>query len=130
MNPQPYGFSKSARILKRNEYLAIQRSPLRVVTENFIIYGRKRRRRVSRVGVTVSKKVGNAVVRNRVKRLVRETFRTSKEALPSNLDYVLVARRQRPVGTLEDTRRQFLEGAQELDLQLRSRQKAVPDANS
>ena len=129
MNPQPHGYPKSARILKRNEYLALQRSPLRVVTENFIIYGRKRRRRIARVGITVSKKVGNAVVRNRVKRLVRETFRMTRDVLPPDLDFVLVARRQRPIKTLEETQRQFLEGAEQLRVLYISRQKSVPTAH-
>ena len=99
------------------------------MTDNFIIYGRKRRRRTARVGITVSKKVGNAVVRNRVKRLVRETFRVAKDVLPADLDFVLVARRQRPIESLEDTRRQFLEGAEALLLLYRSRQKSVSGAH-
>jgi ribonuclease P protein component len=46
----------------------------------------------SRLGVTVSRKVGGAVVRNRVKRLVREAFRTHKHELPPGLLLVLVAK--------------------------------------
>ena len=121
MNLKPHGFPKTARILRRNEYLAIQRSSLRVVTENFIIYGRKRRRRVSRIGITVSKKVGNAVVRNRVKRLVRESFRLHQTHLPTELDFVLVARRQRPVQDLEQAIKQLTEGADKLSIQFKNR---------
>jgi ribonuclease P protein component len=122
VNSKPHGFPKTARVLKRNEYLAIQRSPLRIVTENFIIYGRKKRRRSNRIGITVSKKVGNAVVRNLVKRLVRESFRLNHDALPPELDLVLVARRQRPVTELQTTISQMLEGAQKLGIQFRNRQ--------
>lgn len=47
---------------------------------------------VTRLGLSVSRKVGSAVVRNRVKRLLREAFRTSASALPPGLDLVVVAR--------------------------------------
>lgn len=45
-----------------------------------------------RLGCSVSRKVGNAVVRNRVKRLFREAFRLEQEALPTGVDLVLIPR--------------------------------------
>jgi ribonuclease P protein component len=45
-----------------------------------------------RIGVTVSRKVGGAVLRNRVKRWIRECYRRNRSKLPSDLDVVVVAR--------------------------------------
>ncbi len=45
-----------------------------------------------RMGLSVSKQVGNAVARNQWKRLLREAFRTSREKLPAGLDFVVVPR--------------------------------------
>ena len=67
-----------------------------MVTAHFIVYGRTNGRPISRLGITVSRKVGKAVVRNRVKRLVREAFRRNREALPTGLDLVFVARAGKP----------------------------------
>ena len=125
MNSKPKGFPKSARVVRRSEYRAIQRSSLRVVTAHFIIYARKRRRKSQRIGITVSKKVGNAVVRNRVKRLVRESFRLNKARLPSELDLVLVARKQRGIPSFESAAEQLVQGAMRLLDLFRSRLRKV-----
>ncbi len=45
-----------------------------------------------RLGITVTKKIGNAVLRNRVKRLVRESFRRHKALFPAGLDVVFIAK--------------------------------------
>jgi ribonuclease P protein component len=48
----------------------------------------------TRLGITVTRKIGNAVARNRIKRLVREVFRLHRARLPEGLDLVWVAKQQ------------------------------------
>ena len=47
---------------------------------------------VNRLGISVSKKVGNSVVRHRVKRLIKESYRLNEEMFNSGLDIVVIAR--------------------------------------
>jgi ribonuclease P protein component len=57
-----------------------------------LYYAKNRTHDTFRVGFSVSKKVGKAVVRNRVKRLLREAFRLQKERIPKAYDLVVIAR--------------------------------------
>src|SRR3954452_20767391 len=60
-----------------------------------------------RLGCSVSRKVGNAVVRNRYKRLFREAFRLSQHELPPGVDFVLIPRRG-PEPTIEQVKASLL----------------------
>ena len=57
-----------------------------------VLYARKNRTRTNRVGITVSKKLGCAVVRNRARRRIREAYRIQEERFARGWDIVLVAR--------------------------------------
>ena len=57
-----------------------------------VLYARKNRTAENRVGVTVSKKLGKAVVRNRVRRRLREVYRLHEEQFTPGWDIVVVAR--------------------------------------
>lgn len=59
----------------------------------------------TRLGITVSKKVGNAVVRNRIKRVTREFFRHTKHQISSPRDINVIANRQ--AGRLENEKLRF-----------------------
>ena len=57
-----------------------------------VLYARRNREEKNRVGFTVSKKLGHAVVRNRVRRRLREVYRLNEEKFAPGWDIVVVAR--------------------------------------
>ena len=57
-----------------------------------VLYARKNRTGTNRVGITVSKKLGHAVVRNRVRRRLREVYRLNEAKFQPGWDIVVVAR--------------------------------------
>ena len=63
-------------------------------TPHMAVYYQKNRLGYNRLGVTVSKKVGNAVQRNRARRVIVEAYRLAEAALPVGLDIVVVARQK------------------------------------
>ncbi len=80
---------RGARVRLRSDYLAIQNRGRRVAGPQLLLFARAG---AGRIGVTVSRKVGGAVVRNRVKRWVRDCFRRRRDEFPRGLDVVVVAR--------------------------------------
>ena len=57
-----------------------------------VLYARKNRMQTNRVGITVSKKLGKAHIRNRIRRRIREVYRLSEEKFQPGWDIVVVAR--------------------------------------
>jgi ribonuclease P protein component len=85
------GFSRQERLRKRVDFLRLSHEGQKIHSANFIVLWKERPEPSVRLGVTVSGKVGNAVVRNRVKRLVREFYRLNKD-LFAPVDYNIVAK--------------------------------------
>lgn len=85
-------FTREDRLLRRSEFVRVQQQGRRVHTSHFIVLILPGRTGRTRLGVTVGRRVGGAVKRNRIKRLVREVFRRNRALFPSACDVVLVAR--------------------------------------
>lgn len=84
-------FNKSGRIRRRVDFVSISAVSTKYIAPHFIVLRANTIYLHSRIGITVSKKVGNAVCRNRIKRLVREFFRNNRE-LFILADYNVIAR--------------------------------------
>jgi ribonuclease P protein component len=83
---------QSKRIRKRAEFLRLQRVGRRRAGKHFVVITEPRRSGQSRIGITASRHVGGAVVRNRVKRLVREFFRRHQHRIAPPQDVLVIAR--------------------------------------
>jgi ribonuclease P protein component len=87
-----HGFPRAHRLLRRSEFVRVQQRSRRVHMAHFVLLLVRGRTGVTRLGVTAGRRVGGAVQRNRVKRLLREVFRRNRELFPRECDVVLVAR--------------------------------------
>lgn len=85
-------FPQICRIRSSGEYQRLRQRGKKKHTRNFIIYTSLRETGPARLGLTVSRKVGRAVTRNRVKRLIREFFRHNRSSLVTGLDVSVVAK--------------------------------------
>jgi ribonuclease P protein component len=91
--------AKAARLTLRSEFLAVQARGQKLHAGAYVVLTLPNQLGFPRLGVTVSSRVGNAVVRNQVKRWVREAFRAAAACLPP-VDLVVIARSQAPAAGL------------------------------
>jgi ribonuclease P protein component len=85
---------RARRIARRSEFLAVEKLGRRLGSTHYLLFVRRNPTGAARIGVTVSRKVGNAVTRNQVKRWIREAYRRMGDELPRAADVVVVARPQ------------------------------------
>lgn len=88
--PLPYRFPKSSRLLTRNDFDRVYRFRCKAGDGSLLVFALRNDTSATRIGLSVSRKVGNAIVRNRLKRLLREAFRLTQHDLPTGLDLVVI----------------------------------------
>jgi len=100
--PDPcFRFRKEQRIRSGKDFERAYGHKLRAGDQHLLVFGVANELPNTRIGLSVSKKHGNAVRRSRIKRRLREAFRLSQHELPSGLDLVLIPR-QNSGATLDD----------------------------
>lgn len=101
-SPPSQAFPPSARLHTPSEFQAAFTEGRRLHTPSFRLHARQTGAGVARLGVSVSRKVDpRAVVRNRIKRIVRDHFRRAAATLPPG-DYVVVAKREAALAVRND----------------------------
>lgn len=88
-----FGFKREQRVRRQREFDKVYRANIYAADETLVLLASRNDLEHARLGLSVSRKVGNAVVRNRWKRLIREAFRTQVDQMPSGLDLVVRPRK-------------------------------------
>ncbi|NOU94764.1 ribonuclease P protein component [Paenibacillus sp. LMG 31456] len=85
---------KKNRLTKREYFDKVYRGGKSVANHQFVLYSYARHQQAGfRLGISVSKKLGNAVVRNRIRRMVKEIVRLNAQRFPVGYDLILIARK-------------------------------------
>ena len=98
--------NKRQRIKKNEEFQKVFKKGKSFANRQFVVYClRKEEQQAFRVGLSVSKKIGNAVTRNQIKRYIRQTFLELKNDVRQDMDYVIIARSQAATLDFHETKK-------------------------
>lgn len=98
---QGHGFSRRMRLATSRQFDEVYHSGQKRLTEPLMVHALPNNLDHSRLGLSVSRQVGNAARRNRIKRLLREAFRLMQSDLPGGYDLVITVRKHEPLSLAE-----------------------------
>ena len=107
---------RSVTIKENYEFRRLYAKGASAVLPSVVVYCRKNGRAHNRLGVTVSTKLGHAVVRNRCRRRLREVYRLEKPQLKTGYDIILVARSRTATAPWPELQKQFRHLCRKVDL--------------
>ena len=85
-------FPRSHRLSGREDFAAVYDARVRQTRGAITMYAKPNALDHSRIGISISRRVGSAPKRNRIKRLLRESYRLQRDELPIGFDWIIVAR--------------------------------------
>ncbi len=83
-------FSESLK--KNSDFKTVYKSSISYANKYLVMYIKENNQNINRLGISVSKKVGNSIIRHHLTRLIRESYRLHEKVFNSGLDIVVVAR--------------------------------------
>lgn len=101
-------YPHSESLKKNRDFQLIYKEGKSCANRYLVLYVRKNGLAKNRLGVSVSKKVGNSVVRHRITRLIRESYRLQEDMFNSGLDMVVIARANAKGRSFEEIRSALL----------------------
>lgn len=111
-----FGFPNTNRIRSQQDFSEVYAARQRAGDQYLLLFAVRNERNQTRLGVSVSRKNGNAVKRARKKRLIREAFRLVQHQLPKGLDLVVI-----PCATVEGDLKQYQNSLKRLSQKLARR---------
>lgn len=102
--PPRLRFSKRQKLRRPQEFRRVYDRGAKAGDQHLLVFAMPNDLGITRVGLSVSRKHGSAVTRNRIKRLLREAFRLGQHELPAGVDLIVIPRTN-SAATLADYRR-------------------------
>ncbi|ABK88158.1 Ribonuclease P protein component [Bacillus cereus 95/8201] len=100
---------KKHRIKKNDEFQTVFQKGKSNANRQFVVYQLDKEEQPNfRIGLSVSKKIGNAVVRNRIKRMIRQSITELKDEIDSGKDFVIIARKPCAEMTYEELKKSLI----------------------
>jgi len=89
-----FRFTRKERLTHPGDFKRVMKTGRKLHSKNFILFLKENGQQCHRLGVVVSKEVGPAAYRNRIKRVLREFFRLHKHRIKGALDIIVMAKRE------------------------------------
>lgn len=97
-----FSLKKSSKLTKNKNFQAVYKGGRSIANRMLVLYMLPNQSSCRKAGFAAGKRLGNAVVRNRVKRMMREAFRLNQEKLPAGYDFILVGRQPAVAAKTQD----------------------------
>jgi ribonuclease P protein component len=89
-------------LTRKRDFEAVFKEGMNSASRYLVVYAKPNELSTNRLGLSVSRKVGKAVARNRIKRLLREAMRKSLDRISLDCDFVLIAKKSSVEAELDD----------------------------